>query len=148
MGDNKHIPASKSSRQCQNKAHVLVASFVKCTCMGLHPDGLLMALGRNDGKISVWDLKTEKLGSTLEVRSIVFVCVCAFFVYVLFIVLFHKIYHTLVCIELNPFVPIYVSINTRVYIFISLDNIYIYIFYLFLIHRDQVKLIQKQGFTK
>ena len=40
---------------------------VKCTCMGLHPDGLILALGRDDGKISVWDLKTQKLASTLEV---------------------------------------------------------------------------------
>ena len=42
---------------------------VKCTCMGLHPDGLIMALGRNDGKVTVWDLKTEKLASTFEVSQ-------------------------------------------------------------------------------
>ncbi len=41
--------------------------LVKCTCMGLHPDGLILALGRNDGKINIWDLKTEKLASILEV---------------------------------------------------------------------------------
>ncbi len=44
-------------------------SDVKCTSMGLHPDGLILALGRDDGKISVWDLKTEKLASTFEVRD-------------------------------------------------------------------------------
>ena len=43
---------------------------VKCTCIGLHPDGLILALGRNDGKVSIWDLKTEKLASTLEVSCI------------------------------------------------------------------------------
>mmetsp|Transcript_4515 Transcript_4515/g.5537 ORF Transcript_4515/g.5537 Transcript_4515/m.5537 type:complete len:555 (+) Transcript_4515:68-1732(+) len=42
---------------------------VKCTCMGLHPDGLILALGRSDGNISVWDLKTEKLASTFEGSS-------------------------------------------------------------------------------
>ena len=45
-------------------------SGAKCTSMGLHPDGLILALGRNDGKISVWDLKTEKLASTFEVSFV------------------------------------------------------------------------------
>lgn len=45
-------------------------SDLKCTCMGLHPDGLILALGRNDGKVSIWDLKTEKLASTLEVSFV------------------------------------------------------------------------------
>mmetsp|Transcript_14569 Transcript_14569/g.17723 ORF Transcript_14569/g.17723 Transcript_14569/m.17723 type:complete len:583 (+) Transcript_14569:97-1845(+) len=42
---------------------------VTVTCMGLHPDGLILALGRNDGKVNIWDLKTEKLGSVLEGSS-------------------------------------------------------------------------------
>jgi len=42
---------------------------VQCTSMGLHPDGLILALGQSNGNISVWDLKTEKLASTFEGSS-------------------------------------------------------------------------------
>ncbi len=52
---------------------------VKCTCMGLHPDGLIMALGRNDGKVTVWDLKTEKLASTFEVSNVVILILAIYF---------------------------------------------------------------------
>ena len=37
-----------------------------CTAIGLHPDGLILAIGRKDGKIGLWDLNTEKLATTLE----------------------------------------------------------------------------------
>jgi len=36
-----------------------------CTAIGLHPDGLILAIGRKDGKIGLWDLNTEKLATTL-----------------------------------------------------------------------------------
>lgn len=38
---------------------------ISCTCIGLHPDGLILAIGRSDGKIGLWDLNTEKLATTL-----------------------------------------------------------------------------------
>jgi len=39
---------------------------VACSCVGLHPDGLILAVGRGDGKVALWDLKTQKLASVLE----------------------------------------------------------------------------------
>lgn len=39
---------------------------VKCTCIGLHPDGLILGIGCSNGSVGVWDLKTEKLASTLK----------------------------------------------------------------------------------
>ena len=50
-------------------------SDVQFTCMGLHPDGLILALGRNDGNINLWDLTTEKLAITLEVSLVYIVIV-------------------------------------------------------------------------
>jgi len=38
----------------------------KCSAIGLHPDGLILATGRDDGKVALWDLKTQKLASVLE----------------------------------------------------------------------------------
>ena len=44
---------------------------VKCTCIGLHPDGLILGIGCSNGSVGVWDLKTEKLASTLKVRQVI-----------------------------------------------------------------------------
>jgi len=35
-------------------------------CMGLHPDGLILALGRSDGNVILWDLKTQRFASVLK----------------------------------------------------------------------------------
>jgi len=40
-----------------------------CTAIGLHPDGLILAIGRENGKIGLWDLNTEKLATTLAGSS-------------------------------------------------------------------------------
>ena len=37
----------------------------KCTSIGIHPDGLILGIGREDGSINLWDLNTEKLAATL-----------------------------------------------------------------------------------
>jgi len=42
---------------------------VTCTSIGLHPDGLILAIGRSDGKIGLWDLNTEKLATTLAMPN-------------------------------------------------------------------------------
>ena len=44
-------------------------SNVEYLCSRLHPDGLLLAVGRSDGKICVWDLQSSKLASSFTVRS-------------------------------------------------------------------------------
>lgn len=40
-------------------------SDVTCSSMGIHPDGLILVIGRSDGKISLWDLNTEMLAATM-----------------------------------------------------------------------------------
>merc|ERR1719491_624853 len=42
------------------------ADVAKCSSIGLHPDGLILATGREDGKVALWDLKTQNLASVLE----------------------------------------------------------------------------------
>jgi len=42
------------------------ASEVECSCISLHPDGLILAIGRSDGQVALWDLKTQQLASVLE----------------------------------------------------------------------------------
>lgn len=42
---------------------------ISCTCIGLHPDGLILAIGRSDSKIGLWDLNTEKLATTLAMSN-------------------------------------------------------------------------------
>eukprot|EP00586_Coscinodiscus_wailesii_P023467 CAMPEP_0172519732 /NCGR_PEP_ID=MMETSP1066-20121228/291587_1 /TAXON_ID=671091 /ORGANISM="Coscinodiscus wailesii, Strain CCMP2513" /LENGTH=628 /DNA_ID=CAMNT_0013302367 /DNA_START=139 /DNA_END=2025 /DNA_ORIENTATION=- len=37
------------------------------TCAGLHPDGLILAVGGSHGKVIIWDLKTQALSCTLEI---------------------------------------------------------------------------------
>ena len=70
---------------------------VKCTCIGLHPDGLILALGRNDGKVSIWDLKTEKLASTLEVSCIPIISLILFFVQVYKYITMIMLHNSLTC---------------------------------------------------
>jgi pre-mRNA-processing factor 19 len=41
----------------------------KCSSIGIHPDGLILGIGREDGNISLWDLNTEKLAATLKSSS-------------------------------------------------------------------------------
>ena len=41
----------------------------QCSSIGIHPDGLILGIGREDGNISLWDLNTEKLATTLESDS-------------------------------------------------------------------------------
>eukprot|EP00548_Thalassiothrix_antarctica_P003033 CAMPEP_0194146740 /NCGR_PEP_ID=MMETSP0152-20130528/21539_1 /TAXON_ID=1049557 /ORGANISM="Thalassiothrix antarctica, Strain L6-D1" /LENGTH=502 /DNA_ID=CAMNT_0038847331 /DNA_START=22 /DNA_END=1530 /DNA_ORIENTATION=+ len=46
----------------------LLAYFNFCdniTCGALHPDGLIYAVGTDGGKMALWDLKSQKLASTL-----------------------------------------------------------------------------------
>ncbi len=38
-----------------------------CTCIALHPDGLLLGIGRENGSIGIWDLNAENLATTFEV---------------------------------------------------------------------------------
>ena len=38
------------------------------TCVGMHPDGLILGIGTTDGKLKILDLKSQKFASTLEVR--------------------------------------------------------------------------------
>lgn len=53
------------------------ASEVECSCISLHPDGLILAIGRSDGQVALWDLKTQQLASVLEVCYCFFVwCMC------------------------------------------------------------------------
>lgn len=39
------------------------------TCSALHPDGLIYSVGKSDGSIEIWDLKTLSLASTLEIPN-------------------------------------------------------------------------------
>jgi WD40 repeat protein len=54
---------------------------VQYSCIRLHPDGLLLAAGRSDGKICMWDLQASKPASTFTVRAtlkwclIVIICI-------------------------------------------------------------------------
>ena len=58
-------------------------------CMGLHPDGLILALGRSDGNVILWDLKTQRFASVLKTVaattaievSCSFLCVVLLFVF-------------------------------------------------------------------
>jgi len=43
---------------------------VEYSCTGLHPDGLLLAVGRTDGKISMWDLQSCTIASSFVVSCL------------------------------------------------------------------------------
>ena len=46
---------------------VLQEADAKYSTAKLHPDGLILVAGRKDGKVSIWDLKTQTMASSLKV---------------------------------------------------------------------------------
>jgi len=42
------------------------ADDVQYSCSMIHPDGLILGVGTTEGKLKIWDLKTQKLAQTLE----------------------------------------------------------------------------------
>jgi len=40
-----------------------------CSSIGLHPDGLLLGIGRENGSIGLWDLSSQKMATTFETNG-------------------------------------------------------------------------------
>lgn len=39
------------------------------TCIKFHPDGILMATGHEDGRMNIWDIRSQMLIKTIEAPS-------------------------------------------------------------------------------
>jgi len=55
------------SSTAETLATFSVVTEANVSCAQLHPDGLIHAMGTNDGKVLLWDVKSQTLASTLEI---------------------------------------------------------------------------------